>query len=79
MRRVAVTLDSELDKSLREYLNWQEAPPTLTALMHVALSEFLSRRGFSAPAPGLEITPARRGSGSSDVSLHHDQYLAKPR
>lgn len=76
MRRATVTIEPEIDKALQEYLRRQEVPPTLTTVMQVALKEFLTRRGFSAPTSALNITPARRGSRASDVSLRHDEYLA---
>ncbi len=76
MRRATITIESNLEKSLQEYLSRQDVPPTLTTVMQVALREFLSRRGFSAPAAALEITPAQHGSGSSDGSVRHDEYLS---
>ncbi len=54
----------------------QEATPPLTAVVQSALTEFLAVRGFAAAPRKLRITPSRKGSGSNDVSLEHDRYLA---
>jgi hypothetical protein len=48
----------------------------LTAVVRTALKEFLALRGFAAPSAKLHITPSRKGSGSHDVSVAHDRYLA---
>lgn len=42
------------------------------------LEEFLSKRGCSASLKqGLEITPALKGSGHTDISVNHDELLDK--
>jgi hypothetical protein len=76
MRRATISISSELEEALETYMKQQDAPPSLTTLMQAALREYLAHRGL-APAPSpLKITPARKGSGRSDVSLHHDHYFA---
>jgi hypothetical protein len=75
MRRATITIDGDLDEALRNYLSGMQAAPTLTALVQAALREFLARRGALAPSHPLHITPARKGSGKSDVSEKHDYYF----
>ena len=63
---------------MKEYLRYQEVPLPLTAVAQEALREYLERRGFiSAPARSFGITPVGRGSGTEDVSVEHDRYLAE--
>lgn len=76
MRRATITIGGDLEKALQSFTNGQEVPPTFTALVQAALREYLARRGAAAPAHPLRITPAKKGSGKSDVSQRHDQYFA---
>jgi hypothetical protein len=76
MKRATVTISDEIEANLDAYMRQQEVSPALTAVMQAALQEFLARRGFIPGAKKLRITPARKGSGAKDVSLHHDRYLA---
>jgi hypothetical protein len=75
MKRATMTLPDDLAEAVENYVQAQEAPPTLTTVVQVALQEFLSERGFLRPRRPLKITPAGR-SGRSDVSREHDAYLA---
>ena len=78
MKRASITLTDELEGALEEYLRSQEVPLPLTAVAQAALREYLQRRGFlSTPARSFRITPAERGSGTKDVSVEHDRYLAE--
>ena len=54
----------------------QEAPPAVTTVVQTALRHYLTERGFLGTSRTFEITPARKGSGRSDVSQQHDRYLA---
>jgi hypothetical protein len=76
MRRATISISSELEAALDTYMKQQDAPPALTALVQAALREYLAHRGLVPPAAPLKITPARKGSGKTDVSLHHDRYFA---
>lgn len=76
MRRATITVDGDLEKALDAYVDRQEVSPTFTALVQAALREYLARRGAAPPARGLRITPAKRGSGRTDVSQRHDDYFA---
>jgi hypothetical protein len=76
MRRATITIEGDLEKALQSYTSAQEVAPTFTALVQAALREYLARRGAAAPAHPLRITPAKKGSGKSDVSQRHDQYFA---
>lgn len=77
MRRATITIADDLRPGLEAYLRQQEVPLALTAVVQSALREYLAHRGFVAPSKPLRITPASKGSGKSDVSLRHDDYLAR--
>ena len=76
MRRATITIPNDLEAGLEAYTRQQEVSPALTAVLQAALGEYLARRGFLPGARKLRITPAKKGSGAKDVSLHHDRYLA---
>jgi hypothetical protein len=76
MKRATITIKDDLETALDSYVSRQEAPPTLTAVVQAALGEYLARRGAAPASHPLQITPARKGSGKSDISLRHDRYLA---
>jgi Arc/MetJ-type ribon-helix-helix transcriptional regulator len=76
MKRTTMTLPDDLAKAMDEYVQAQEAPPALTTVMQAALREYLRERGFLREYRPLKITPAKKGSGRSDVSINHDLYLA---
>lgn len=70
-----MTFPDDLAKAMDDYLQSQEAPPALTTVMQAALREYLRARGFLREFRPLKITPAKKGSGRSDVSQNHDLYL----
>jgi|HubBroStandDraft_3_1064219.scaffolds.fasta_scaffold1252262_2 hypothetical protein len=76
MRRATITIGDEIEAQLDAWMRRQDAAPPLTAVVQTALKEFLAHRGFAAPSGKLHITPSRKGSGSRDVSVAHDRYLA---
>jgi hypothetical protein len=76
MRRATVTIPDDLAKAVESYVRTQEARPALTAVVQVALRQYLTERGYLRVAGPLRITPAKRGSGRRDVSQTHDRYLA---
>jgi hypothetical protein len=76
VKRATITIGDDLEAALSAYISRQEVPPALTSVVQTALREYLGRRGFSPPAKPLRITPARKGSGKSDISLRHDHYFA---
>ena len=69
-----MTFPDDLAKAMDDYLQSQEAPPSLTAVMQAALREYLRERGFLREFRPLKITP-KGNSGRSDVSQNHDLYL----
>lgn len=75
MRRATMTLPDDLAKAVDDYLKAQEAPPALTTVVQAALREYLRERGFLREYRPLKITPAKKGSGRSDVSVNHNLYL----
>jgi hypothetical protein len=70
-----MTLPDDLARALDEYVQAQEARPALTTLVQAALREYLRQRGFLRAYRPLKITPAKKGSGRSEVSENHDLYL----
>jgi hypothetical protein len=76
MKRATITIGGDLEQALQSYTSQQEVAPTFTALVQAALREYLARRGAVAPAHPLRITPAKKGSGKSDISQQHDRYFA---
>ena len=74
MKRATVTFPDDLAKAMADYLQSQEAPPSLTTVMQAALREYLRERGFLREFRPLKITP-KGNSGRSDVSQNHDLYL----
>jgi len=77
MRRATITIPDDLAAAIETYIRDQEAPPGLTSVVQSALRQYLTLRGYIHPRHALQITPARRGSGRSDVSVKHDKYFAE--
>ena len=77
-RRATITIPGDLAKAVSAYVRDQEAPPALTAVVQAALRQYLTLRGYLNAPASLQITPARRGSGRKDISVHHDRYFAEP-
>lgn len=77
MKRATITIPDDVEAALDVFVKRQEVPPLLTAVVQSALREYLARRGFTPPAKPFHITPAKKGSGKRDVSLRHDEYLAR--
>jgi hypothetical protein len=69
-----MTFPDDLAKAMEDYLQSQDAPPSLTTVMQAALREYLRERGFLREFRPLKITP-KGNSGRSDVSQNHDLYL----
>ena len=78
MKRATITLPDDIEQALEAYLDDQEVPVALTAVVQTALRDYLAERGYLPPADPLKITPAERGSGKRDVSVNHDRYLNQP-
>jgi Arc/MetJ-type ribon-helix-helix transcriptional regulator len=74
MKRASITLPDDLAKAVDDYVQAQEVPPALTAVVQAALREYLQQRGFLRTYRRLKITP-KGNSGRSDVSQNHDLYL----
>jgi Arc/MetJ-type ribon-helix-helix transcriptional regulator len=79
MKRATITIPDDLEAKLEEYVRRQDVPPALTAVVQAALREFLEKReGSEEPEfRPFRITPAKKGSGLSDVSINHDKYFAE--
>lgn len=76
MKRATVTFPNDLEQALASYLNDQEVPLALTAVVQAAVREYLVERGYLPPIAPLRIRAAKRGSGKKDVSTEHDRYIA---
>lgn len=81
MKRVTVTVPDDLERELEDYLKTRSAPPSLTAVVQVALREFLNaqrfhEREFRRGTGLLRLPQHDQGSGRSDLSENHDRYLA---
>jgi hypothetical protein len=63
MKRATVTIPDDLAKAVGEYARAQEVRPPLTAIVQVALREYLTNRGYLRAPGRLRINPIRRGSG----------------
>ncbi len=46
MKRLTVSVSDELEESLEHYLQDQEVAPSLTAVLHAALKDYLAERGY---------------------------------
>ena len=77
MRRATVTIGDDIEAQLDAWMRRQDAAPPLTAVVQTALKEFLAMRGFGTSPRKPLITPSPTGSGSRDVSIDHDRYLAR--
>ena len=75
MKRATITFPDDLADAVESYMESQEAPPAVTTVVQTALRHYLTERGFLGTRRTFEITPARKGSGRSDVSQQHDRYL----
>jgi len=77
MKRATVTIPDDLVKAMEDYTRTQEVRPPLTAVVQVALREYLRERGYLPARRALRIRPSSRGSGRHDTSEAHDRYLAE--
>jgi len=76
MRRATITMPDDLDAGVTAYQRSQDAPPTLTAIVHAALRAYLIERGYLPRRGPFRVTAAETGSGATDVSEQHDWELA---
>jgi metal-responsive CopG/Arc/MetJ family transcriptional regulator len=81
MRRATITLPSDLEAEVDDYLATQEPRPSLTALIQSALRRYLAERRLAEreylpPVGPYESYVAEEGSGYDDVSEEHDRHLA---
>ena len=76
MKRATITLPDDLEQALERFVEEQEVPVQLTAVVQAAVREYLGERGYLQTASALRIRPAKRGSGRKDGSISHDRYLA---
>lgn len=77
MKRTTITLSDELEQAVAAYCQDKEIQPSLNAVLQTALRDYLAARGYLIPIKAMKITPAKRGNGKTDVSIHHDKYLKR--
>ena len=75
MKRATITFPDDLAEAVDQYMNAQEARPTITAVVQAALREYLQQRGFLQSYKPLKLRPLG-SSRRSDVSKNHDLYFA---
>jgi hypothetical protein len=85
MKRATITIPDDLEAELERYLAAQDAPPSLTAVVQVALrnhlrDEQLRLRGYVPPSEPFWMEPLEEkdDEGEPDVSINHDAYLGEP-
>jgi metal-responsive CopG/Arc/MetJ family transcriptional regulator len=49
MRRTTISLPDDLTRAVENYMDAQDAPPTLTAVMQAALRRYLAEEGYLRP------------------------------
>ena len=76
MKRATITLPDDLEQALERFVEEQDVPVQLTAVVQAAVRAYLGERGYLETSSPLRIRSAERGSGRKDVSISHDQYLA---
>lgn len=76
MKRATITLPDDLEQALEQFVEEQEVPVQLTAVVQAAVREYLDERGYLRAPCALRIRPAGHGSGEKDGSVSHDRYLA---
>ncbi|CAN5536093.1 hypothetical protein BH23CHL2_BH23CHL2_16280 [soil metagenome] len=84
MGKITITITPQLDAEIEEYLEFNRDNGDLSTLVGDALRDYLARRrdeleiiNPDRPRRTLRITSAREGSGRSDVSINHDNYLVE--
>ena len=80
MKRITVTLPDDLAQALAAYA--QAKGVSRTKVMQTALRSYLQNRrllerDYQPAHRDIRITPAKQGSGLSDVSVNHDRYFAE--
>ncbi len=81
MTRASITFPDELKSRIDRFLAEQKAAPSLSALVQVALEEYLNHqelydRGYRPAKGSLVFKPIEEGD-PGDVSQNHDSYLAE--
>ena len=77
MEVTSITLPENLAQALASYIRDRQASPSPTAVIQIALEDFLKQRGYLPTYnKRLRITSASVGSGYTDTSVNHDEVLA---
>jgi hypothetical protein len=85
MKRATITIPDDLEAALNRHLSRQDASPSLTAIVQVALRDYLRNaeleaRGYRPPSQPFQPCPLEEkdDKGEPDVSINHDAYIGKP-
>jgi metal-responsive CopG/Arc/MetJ family transcriptional regulator len=76
MERTVLSLPDDLVDALDRFAREQDPPREPSEIVQTAVREYLDEHGYAESVRILTISPAERGSGVTDVSLHHDRYFA---
>lgn len=57
MRRATISLPDDLTRAVESYIDAQDAPPTLTAVMQAALRRYLAEEGYLRPGKKKRMAP----------------------
>ena len=60
MKRATITLPDDLEQALEQFVEEQEVPVQLTAVVQAAVREYLGERGYLETSSPLRIHPANR-------------------
>jgi Arc/MetJ-type ribon-helix-helix transcriptional regulator len=68
MRRATITIPDDLTRAVESYIDAQDAPPSLTAVVQAALRHYLAENGYlRTRRRARRIEPAERGSKSASL------------
>lgn len=82
MKRATITFSDGLERKINAYLERQAVPPSLSALVQAALTEYLDNRQwlereYRPPQGALTLPVSATAAVEPDVSAKHDRYLAE--
>ena len=74
---MTIMIPDDLAEAIDKYTAERGPTAIRSSVIEGALREYLAQWGSPRPQRVFRITPARKGSGRSDVSVEHDRYLAE--
>ena len=76
MRQETIAIPDDIEQAIDAAIQNQPDTPTLTAVTHAALREYLAERGFLRTRKVLRIGPASEPGGDPRASIEHDRHVA---